>query len=162
MSVASISLAPMLSTLFFLTISGLALTAMWLAVPLLWKRHAPLVVAGSVALVAFFLVLPAAQATDVVIINGAGCQVTEEDAIGIFLHNDLYLRIDFPDSHWRFGLVNQGMKGLALVDVGVQAAQFTTKQYIIKRARDQSVVHDAGTGDFRPFHRDAGKPQLRG
>src|ERR1017187_4950458 len=118
MSVASISLAPMLSTLFFLTISGLALTAMWLAVPLLWKRHAPLVVAGSVALVAFFLVLPAAQATDVVIINGAGCQVTEEDAIGIFLHNDLYLRIDFPDSHWRFGLVNQGMKGLALVDVG--------------------------------------------
>src|ERR1019366_3192947 len=124
MSVASISLAPMLSTLFFLTISGLALTAMWLAVPLLWKRHAPLVVAGSVALVAFFLVLPAAQATDVVIINGAGCQVTEEDAIGIFLHNDLYLRIDFPDSHWRFGLVNQGMKGLALVDVGVQALEF--------------------------------------
>jgi len=118
MSLASVSLAPMLSTLFFLTITGLSLTAILLAVQPLWKRHAHLVVAGSVTLAVCFLALPAAQATDVVIINGAGCQVTEEDAVGIFLHNDLYLRIDFTDSHWRFGLRNQGMKGLSLVDVG--------------------------------------------
>ena len=144
MSLASVSLAPMLSTLFFLTITGLSLTAILLAVQPLWKRHAHLVVAGSVTLAVCFLALPAAQATDVVIINGAGCQVTEEDAVGIFLHNDLYLRIDFTDSHWRFGLRNQGMKGLSLVDVGVQAAQFTTKQYIIKRAglADMFVPYD--------------------
>ena len=75
-----------------------------------------------------------AQATDTIIINGNGCQVTEEDTSGLFLHSDLYLRIDFPDSHWRFGLRNQGLKGLSLVDVAIQAAQFTSKQYIIKHA----------------------------
>ena len=144
MSLASISLAPMLSILFFLTISGLSLTAMLLAVQQLWKRHAPVVVAGSVTLVVFFLALSTAQATDRVIINGDGCQVTEEDSVGIFLQSNLYLRIDFPDSHWRFGLRNDGMKGLSLVDVGVQAAQFTSKQYIIKHAglADMFVPYD--------------------
>ena len=129
MSLASISLAPMLSTLFFLTISGLSLTAILLAVQQLWKRHAALVVASSVTLVVFVVALSAAQASDRVIINGDGCQVTEEDAFdgGIFLNNNLYLRIDFPDSHWRFGLRNDGLKGLSLVDVGIQAAQFTSQ-----------------------------------
>jgi hypothetical protein len=124
----------MLSTLFFVTISGLSLTAMLLGVRQLWKRHAPFVVAGGVMLALCFLTLPAAHATDRILINGDGCQVTEEDAVGIFLHSDLYLRIDFPDSHWRFGLRNLGLKGLNVVDVGIQAAQFTSKQYIIKRA----------------------------
>jgi hypothetical protein len=134
----------MLSILFFLTISGLSLTAMLLAVQQLLKRHAPLAVAGSVTLVVFFLALSAAQATDRLIINGDGCQVTEEDSVGIFLQSNLYLRIDFPDSHWRFGLRNDGMKGLSLVDVGVQAAQFTSKQYIIKHAglADMFVPYD--------------------
>lgn len=134
MSLASISLAPTLSTLFFLTITGLSLTAMLLAIQRLWKRHAPVVVAGSVTLAVCFLALPAVQATDKVIINGAGCQVTEEDAIGILLHQDLYLRIDYPDTHWRFGLRNMGMKGTQVLDVSIQGAQYTSRQYIIKRA----------------------------
>ncbi len=141
---ASISLAPTLSTLFFLTISALSLTAMLLAVQQLWEWPAHFVVAGSVMLALCFLALPAAQATDRIIINGDGCQVTEEDAIGIFLSSDLYLRVDFPDSHWRFGLRNQGMKGLNIVDVALQGAQFTSKQYIVKRAgmADMFVPYD--------------------
>jgi primary-amine oxidase len=150
MSIASVFLAPTLSTLFFLTIFGLSLTAVSLAVQPLWKRRAHLVVAGSFALMVFLGALPAAQAADVMIINSSGCQVTEEDAIGIFLHQDLYLRVDYPDSHWRFGLVNQGMKGLTLVDVALQAAQFTSKQYIIKRAglADMFVPYDDRTATF--------------
>ncbi len=63
MSLASLSLARMLSTLFFLTISGLSLTAMLLAVQQLWKRHTTLVVSSSVTLVVFFVALSAAQAS---------------------------------------------------------------------------------------------------
>ena len=141
---ASISLAPTLSTLFFLTISALSLTAMLLAVQQLWERHAHFVVAGSVMLALCFLALPAAQATDRIIINGDGCQVTEEDAIGIFLSSDLYLRVDYPNTSWRFGLRNLGMKGLNIVDVALQGAQFTSKQYIVKRAgmADMFVPYD--------------------
>jgi hypothetical protein len=82
-----------------------------------------------------------------IIINGNGCQVTEEDAVGIFLQSNLYLRIDFPDSHWRFGLRNDGLKGLSLVDVSLQAGQFTSKQYMIKHAgmADIFVPYDDGT-----------------
>ena len=75
-----------------------------------------------------------AHALDRIIINGAGCQVTEEDAVGIQLHQDLYLRIDYPNTHWRFGLRNMGMKGTQALDVAIQGAQYTSPQYIIKRA----------------------------
>ena len=60
--------------------------------------------------------------------------MTEEDAIGIQLHQDLYLRIDYPNTHWRFGLRNMGMKGTQALDVTIQGAQYTSPQYIIKRA----------------------------
>lgn len=144
MSLASISQVLVASNFFWLTCAGLATTAMFLVVQTFSKRHARLALVGSAMLAAVFLTLPMAHATDRVIINGDGCQVTEEDAVGIQLQNNLYLRIDFPDSSWRFGLRNDGMKGLALVDVGVQAAQFTTKQYIIKRASlaDMFVPYD--------------------
>ena len=91
------------------------------------------------------------HATDRLIINGNGCQVTEEDAVGIFLQSDLYLRIDFPNSHWRFGLRNQGLKGLSLVDVSLQAAQFSSPQYLIKHAgmADIFVPYDDGT--YAPY-----------
>jgi hypothetical protein len=75
-----------------------------------------------------------AHATDRLIINGSGCQVTEEDAIGIQLHQDLYLRIDYPNTHWRFGLRNMGLKGTQVLDIAVQGAQYTSPQYIVKRA----------------------------
>jgi Cu2+-containing amine oxidase len=144
MSLASVSLAPVLSTLFFLAICSLAFRALLPALQRLWKRHARVAALSSATLVVVFLALPVAQATDRLIINGDGCQVTEEDAVGIYLHSDLYLRVDYPDSHWRFGLVNQGMKGLNLVDVSLQAAQFTSRQYIIKRAglADMFVPYD--------------------
>jgi Cu2+-containing amine oxidase len=133
------SISHTLSALFFLPISGLSLT-----IQKLWKRRASLVVAYSVALVFGLLALGTAQATDRIIINGDGCQVTEEDAIGIQLQSDLYLRVDFPNSQWRFGLRNQGLKGMSLVDVGIQAAQFTSRQYIIKHAglADMFVPYD--------------------
>ncbi len=141
MSYASVSLA---FPLLLLTISALALSASLPIVQRLWKRHGHLLAVSSAALVLCFLIVPAAQATDRIIISSQGCQVTEEDAVGIYLQQDLYLRIDYPDSSWRFGLVNQGMKGLTLVDVGIQAAQFTSKQYIIKRAglADMFVPYD--------------------
>ena len=82
----------------------------------------------------FFVAATPARATDRLIINGNGCQVTEEDAIGIQLHQDLYLRIDYPNTHWRFGLRNMGMKGPQILDVTLQGAQYTSPQYIIKRA----------------------------
>ncbi len=134
MSPASISQAALLSILFFLTISGLSLTAIFLAVQQMSKRRAHLAAASGITLVVFFLALSAAQATDRVIINGTGCQVTEEDSIGIYLHQDLYLRIDYPNTHWRFGLRNMGMKGTQALDVTLQGAQYTSPQYLIKRA----------------------------
>ncbi len=134
MSFASISLASVLSTLFLLTISGLCLTVMFRVVQQFWKRHSQLVVTGSVTIMVCFLALAAAQAQDRLIINGNGCQVTEEDSLGIQLHHDLYLRIDFPNTHWRFGLRNMGLKGTQALDVAVQGAQYNSPQYIIKRA----------------------------
>ena len=83
---------------------------------------------------ACLLAVTPANATDRIIINGPGCQVTEEDAIGIQLHQDLYLRIDYPDTHWRFGLRNMGLKGTQVLDVAIQGAQYQSLQYIIKRA----------------------------
>lgn len=107
MALPAISLPPALSTLFL---------TLFVAITVLASRRgsARFLVASGAAVAIFFLALPAAHATDHVIINGDGCQVTEEDAIGIYLHSDLYLRIDFADSHWRFGLRNQGLKGLSL------------------------------------------------
>ena len=54
--------------------------------------------------------------------------------VGIFLNQDLYLRIDYPNTHWRFGLRNMGLKGTQALDVTIQGAQYTSPQYIIKRA----------------------------
>ena len=109
-----------------------------------------MVAAHTLVLMLLLAAFPA-QATDRIIINGNGCQVTEEDAVGIFLQSDLYLRIDFPDSHWRLGLRNQGIKGLRLVDVSLQAAQLGSKQYLIKDAgmADIFVPYDDGT--YSPY-----------
>ena len=94
-----------------------------------------LLLATSLAVLAVLLaVTPPAAATDVMIINGPGCQVTEEDAVGLLLSHDLYLRIDYPNTHWRFGLRNLGMKGPQLLNVSIQGAQYQSPQYIIKRA----------------------------
>ena len=87
-----------------------------------------------VALIAVLFAVIPASATDTVIINGAGCQVTEEDAVGTHLAHDLYLRIDYPNTHWRFGLRNMGLKGTQILDVSIQGAQYTSPQYIMKRA----------------------------
>ena len=86
------------------------------------------------AVSACLLAVAPAYATDRLIINSTGCQVTEEDAIGIRLQHDLYLRIDYPNTHWRFGLRNMGLKGTQVLDVSIQGAQYTSPQYIIKRA----------------------------
>ena len=101
----------------------------------LWRRpSARFLLASCTALAILCLSIPSAVATDRLIINGSGCQVTEEDAIGIYLNQDLYLRIDFPNTHWRFGLRNMGLKGTQALDVTIQGAQYTSPQYIIKRA----------------------------
>src|SRR5215831_8870977 len=98
-----------------------------------FQRLQVLLVVSAALLVLVLAVIPAV-ATDQVIINGPGCTVTEEDAIGIQLHHDLYLRIDYPNTHWRFGLRNMGLKGTQVLDVTIQGAQYQTPQYIIKRA----------------------------
>src|SRR5208283_2124906 len=90
----------------------LAIAAILQPIRRLWPGRLCLVIAVGIAVMASFFDPVPAQATDSIIINGNGCQVTEEDTTGIFLHSDLYLRIDFPDSHWRFGLRNDGLKGL--------------------------------------------------
>ena len=115
---------------FSLGAAALAITACLL----LHRQSARLLLAGCTALAIFVLALPSAHATDVMIINGNGCQVTEEDAVGPLLHHDLYLRIDYPNTHWRFGLRNMGLKGTQVLDVTIQGAQYTSPQYIIKRA----------------------------
>jgi hypothetical protein len=106
-----------------------------------------LAIASGIVLLASLLNAVPSQATDRIIINGSGCQVTEEDAIGIYLQSNLYLRIDFPDTHWRLGLRNDGLKGLSLVDVALQAGQFASKQYMIKHAgmADIFVPYDDGS-----------------
>ncbi len=91
-------------------------------------------VATGAALFAVLLAITPAVATDVVIINGPGCTVTEEDAVGILLHHDLYLRIDYPNTHWRFELRNMGLKGTQALNVTLQGAQWPSPQYLIKRA----------------------------
>jgi hypothetical protein len=98
------------------------------------SRQLRIVAASAATLFGVLLAITPAAATDRVIINGNGCQVTEEDAVGIFLTHDLYLRIDYPNTHWRFGLRNMGMKGTQALDVSIQGAQYTSPQYIIKRA----------------------------
>lgn len=123
--------------------------------------HLRMVVVAAVVLLAAIT----AAATDRVIINATGCQVTEEDAIGIFLHQDLYLRIDYPNTHWRFGLRNMGMKGPQILDVAIQGAQYSSLQYIIKRAGlaemfvpydDRShTYYDMSFGDDRMDQMDA-------
>jgi primary-amine oxidase len=90
--------------------------------------------ACGIALLAVLFAITSASATDVVLINGNGCTVTEEAAVGLLLPQDLYLRIDFPNTHWRFGLRNLGMKGTQVTNVTIQGAQYTSPQYIIKRA----------------------------
>ncbi len=97
-------------------------------------RGKPLGIAiGSLLMCCLVGVVPA-YCTDRVIINGPGCQVIEEDAGSISLTHDLYLRIDYPNTHWRFGLRNMGLKGTQALDVAVRGAQYNTPQYIIKRA----------------------------
>ena len=51
-------------------------------IPALWRRSARFVATGCAALAIILLTVAWARATDVVIINGTGCQVTEEDAVG--------------------------------------------------------------------------------
>ena len=126
-------------------------------------RHPPRwVTAGAVALMASVLNVVPAQATDVIIINGSGCQVTEEDDVGLLLHSNLYLRIDFPSTHWRFGLRNDGLKGLSLVDVSLQAAQFTSKQYMIKHAgmAEAFIPYDNGSYKDYDMNRDNAMLQM--
>ena len=66
-----------------------------------------LVALACVGISALLTAVVPAHATDRIIINGSGCQVTEEDAIGVTLHQDLYLRIDYPNTHWR-GVLEPG------------------------------------------------------
>jgi hypothetical protein len=133
MFLATVSLSPVavalpLSLVFALTFAGILLFRRWN------PKHLGFAIAIAFAVVACLLTVNLAQATDRIIINGQGCQVTEEDAIGIQLHQDLYLRIDYPNTHWRFGLRNMGLKGTQALDVAIQGAQYPSLQYIIKRA----------------------------
>lgn len=111
--------------------------------------------AACAVLMLILLSVPAAHAgttNDRLIINVPGCQVTEEDAVSIGnnFSQDLYLRVDYPNSHWRFGLRNMGLKGMQMVDVAIQAAQFPAKQYIIKRAglAEMFVPYDDRSNTF--------------
>lgn len=130
MSAAPVSFAPLLFTLSLLTGGVLALLSIFRPRN---RRPVHVPVAACCMLTMVFVALPAAHATDTVIINGAGCQVTEEDAVGI-LHHDLYLRIDYPNTHWRFGLRNMGLKGPQVLDVTILGAQYNSPQYLIQRA----------------------------
>ncbi len=98
-----------------------------------WEKLRILFGSGIALLAVLFAITPA-WATDTVIINGPGCTVTEEDAVGLLLHHDLYLRIDYPNTHWRFELRNMGMKGTQALNVTLQGAQWNSPQYLIKRA----------------------------
>jgi len=106
---------------------------------------------GIAAFVFVLCSLSFAGAADRIIINGNGCQVTEEDAVGIYLHSNLYLRIDFPDSHWRFGLRNDGLKGLSMVDVSLQAGQFASPQYLIKHAGMADIFVPYDDRSYSPY-----------
>ena len=119
-----------ISTAAWFRSAQLSLTQSWGVRP----RQLRILLASGAALIALLLAITPAAATDQIIINGNGCQVTEEDAVGILLHHDLYLRIDYPDTHWRFGLRNMGLKGTQVLDVSLQGAQYTAPQYLIKRA----------------------------
>ena len=133
MFLATVSLSPVavalqLSLVFALTIAGILL----LRRPN--PKHLRFAIAIAFAVIACLLTVSPAQAADTIIINAQGCKVTEEDALGFQLHQDLYLRIDYPNTHWRFGLRNMGLKGTQALDISIQGAQYSSPQYIIKRA----------------------------
>lgn len=132
-----------------MTISSTALLAFRPGSRRLTLRHTRTLL-GAAVFLTVLLITVAASATDRIIINGNGCQVTEEDAVGVILNSDLYLRVDFPDAHWRFGARNLGLKGLNLVDVSLQAAQFTSPQYLLKRAglTEMFVPYDDRSNTF--------------
>ena len=111
MNLPAILLSPTPLTINLIVCAATILMATWL----LWRRNAQVLLAGCTGLAIFFLTIPTARATDVVIINGTGCQVTEEDAVGPLLHHDLYLRIDYPNTHWRFGLRNMRARSMGRV-----------------------------------------------
>ncbi len=138
---------PSVSSLYF----GLAITAILQPVRRRWPAQLHRFITVAAAVIVFSFNLVSAHATDRIIINGSGCQVTEEDAVGIFLQSNLYLRIDFPDSHWRFGLRNDGLKGLSMVDVSLQAGQFASKQYIIKHAGMADIFVPYDDGSYSPY-----------
>jgi primary-amine oxidase len=161
MNPTAIPLAPTRLTLGSSVCAATIAPATWL----LWQRRgARVLLVGWIVLTIFFLTIPFAGATDRILINESGCQVTQEDAsgIGIYYQSNLYLDIDFPNSHWRFGLRNDGLKGLSMVDVGVQAAQFTSKQYIIKKAglADVFVLYDDRSHKYYDLDYDNAMDQI--
>src|SRR5215813_4918616 len=95
------------------------------------------IVRGIVLLAAFITGASAQRGTPVTLFGNSSCKVIEEDAIpfrfgsSYFFRQDLYMQIVFPDSKWRVGLRNDGLKGLSLVDVSLQAGQLTSPQYTI-------------------------------
>ena len=122
------------AALFPSTMPATSFSQTWAAIPSGPRsRKLRFLIAACVALLVILLAISAA-AEDVVIINGSGCTVTEEDAVGLLLHHDLYLRIDYPNTHWRFELRNIGMKGTQALNVTLQGAQWNSPQYLIKRA----------------------------
>ncbi len=76
MNLPAIVFSPTLLTISLIVSAATILVAMWL---LGRRRNARLLLASCTGLAIFFLTIPAALATDRVIINGTGCQVTEED-----------------------------------------------------------------------------------
>ena len=74
-------LSAILPILTPLTISLTVCAATTVVVTSLWRRtNLRLLLAGCTGLAIFLLTIPSAAATDRLIINGTGCQVTEEDA----------------------------------------------------------------------------------
>ena len=97
------------------------------------------------------LLTPQAQAKDRIIINGTGCQVTEEDAIGIFLHSNLYLESTSPTPIGALDCATTGSRALEPGGCFLQAAQLTSKQYMIKHAGMTDIFVPYDDGSYSPY-----------
>jgi Copper amine oxidase, enzyme domain len=153
-----------------------------------WNGQLLLFATRAMALI-MLLTTGIASAQDRLIINSSSCQVIQEDydldfctycancnnktkpqsddTGPCYYNKNLYLRVDFPDpdktkpgTHWRFGLRDDGLKGLSIVDVTVQAAQLGTPVYAIKHAGLADIFVPYDDGSYHAYDMQGGYSNL--
>ena len=90
-----------------------------------------------------------------------------DDTQKCYYNKDVYLRVDFPDpvpgkpgTHWRFGLRDDGLKGLSIVDATVKAGQLPAPVYVIKHAGLADIFVPYDDGSYETYDMQGGYQNL--